>query len=205
MFATFLICAFSNYAIAQDFNENVFENGYTSSESRLFSDNLETKNYLVINGIANHFSKSPDMMGKWNQRNYGLSYQHSFKEQDSSYRYSLEGGFFKESFGKTATYFAAGMLKDLTTSPRISVGSMLGISYRINNVYDDYYSYHLDEHVVSPHTPILAYRPKSFTPMLGLMAQIEVPHTKSVLQLTFLPKIASDSSAVLFFQLLFGF
>lgn len=178
--------------------DNLFQNTF-------FTKEVETKNYLVISGFAKHFSNAPNVIGKWNEENYGIGYQRSFKEKDSLYRYSLEGGFFKESFGKTATYVAGAILRDITTEPRISVGGMLGLAYRINRVKDAYYSQPIYGPVKPNHTPIAVYIKKEITPMGGLIAQFEIPKTSAVIQTTYLPKIAGNASAVLFTQLLVNF
>ena len=170
-----------------------------------FTSEVTTENYLVVSGVAKHFSPAPKIIQHWNENNYGLGYQRSFKEKDSLYRYSLEGGVFKESFGKTATYFAAGAFRDILSEPRISVGVMIGAAYRVNSVYDGYYFQGKAVPLNPHHTPVRMYTSKEITPMGGLMAQFEIPYTPAVIQTTFLPKIAGNSSAVLFSQLLIKF
>lgn len=163
---------------------------------------LKTENYLVISGRSHHFAAAPRVMGRWNERNTGLSYQRVYLSDP--YRYSGEVGFFKDSYGKPSSYLAGAMLYNLNDSPRISVGGMLGLSYRTNSVYNAYYK--------TPGVPILlnppnvpGYGSKEWTPMAGLVVQVAIPETPIVLQTTFVPKAKRNSSAVMFGQMLLRF
>lgn len=170
-----------------------------------FSSEVTTEDYIVLSGHAHHFSSAPKVIGHWNEANYGLGYQRSFKEKESDYRYSLEGGFFKESFGKMSAYMAAAALRDFYIGTRVSFGAMIGLSYRVNTVKDGYYAQHKYGPIDSNHTPIPIYDSREVTPLGGLIAQVEIPYTPAVIQTTFLPKLAGNSSAVLFTQLLVKF
>lgn len=163
---------------------------------------LKPENYLVLNGRSHHFSSAPRIMGKWNEANTGLSYQRVYPS--APMRYNAEMGFFKDSFGKPSYYLAGAALRDITDSPRISVGGMLGLSYRTNSVSDIYYKTP-GVPILKNHTPVLEYSDREWTPVGGLVVQVAIPSTPVVLQTTFVPKAKRNSSGVVFGQMLVQF
>ena len=173
-----------------------------ASSVRAQSPNAPPENYLVLNGRSHHFSPAPQRMGKWNQANTGLSYQRVYPSEP--YRYSTELGFFKDSYGKPSYYLAGSALQDITDFPRISVGGMVGLSYRTNAVSDIYYNMP-GVPILKNHTPVLEYAHRELTPMAGLMLQMSIPSTPIVLQTTFVPKVKTNSSAIVFGQMLVRF
>ena len=151
----------------------------TSNDKKLL--NYEIQDHLVVSGFSKHTSDAPAVIGKWNEHNYGLGWQRSFKPIDKNYRYALEGGFFKESFGKQSGYIAGSWLKDLTDSPRLSLGVMAGLSYRVTKVKDGYYSQPIYGLINPKHTPIPVYDDRHLIGMAGIVAQLEIPYTPAVI------------------------
>jgi hypothetical protein len=164
----------------------------------------EIQDYLVLSGVSKHTNNAPAVIQKWNEYNYGLGWQRSFKPIGTDYRYAVEGGFFEESFGKQSIYAAGSWLKDFTQSPRLSVGFMAGATYRVTNVKDGYYKiYPLAKN--GPHIPVPVYNSRQLLGMAGFVAQLEIPNTPAVIQTTYIPKMGAMASGVLFTQLLIKF
>lgn len=162
--------------------------------------------YIVLSGFSYHFSKPSKLLGSWNEDNYGIGYQRSFKSINSPARYNLEIGIFKDSYSKTATYAAGAFMRDISSSPRISLGGMAGLAYRVNDVDRKYYtSYGTNNYDPNNDGFIITYNNKKLIPIAGLVAQLEIPYTPIVIQTTFLPKIKSSSSATIFTQALISF
>ena len=155
-------------------------------------------NYLVLNGRSHHFSPAPKVMQLWNESNTGLSYQRSYPT--APYRYSAEIGAFKDSFGQFSAYGAGAALRDVHDYPRVSVGGMLGIAYRTNQVST---AYVWDPNVGWRTYP--KYGSKELTPIGGLVLQVALPSTPIVIQTTWIPKAHQRSSAIVFGQMMIRF